>query len=156
MINRRAFPRSVMRVEMLFLVKEHSCIRCLSWWWVLPAVNDLPQALVVMRGHSHAHHTLSYFRQLLRSLELHVLVSCWVTSCRISSLESMHTVVSSRDARCACAFDESVNITKNCTFSYCNESSLLLFQFPSSLERFTTSVLESLPTDASMTAEFFS
>ena len=32
----------------------------------------------------------------------------------------------------------------------------MLFQFPSSLECFTTSVLESLHTDASVTAEFFS
>ena len=32
----------------------------------------------------------------------------------------------------------------------------MLSQFPTSLERFTTSVLESLHTDASLTAKFFS
>ena len=61
----------------------------------LPAVNGLPQALVVVRGHSHTHQTLSHVRQLLRSLELHVLVSRWVTSCQISFSESSHTVLSS-------------------------------------------------------------
>ena len=73
------------------------------------AVHDLPQALVVVHGHSHAHQTLRlssctgtpmrtrHCRIFISCFEVlrHVLVTFWVISCRISSSESSHTVLSS-------------------------------------------------------------
>ena len=81
----------------------------------------------------------------MRTRHCHIFVSF---NCSLPALILGVLAYGAELQRCTlcCVSDEGVNITKNRIFSSWNKSSLMLFQFPSSLERFTTSV----------TAKFFS